>query len=478
VLAVALMLLNSTAEAFVPPPETADLLFVANGNFSNEERLEDHFDDLGYNVVRTKDSAVTSSTSFSSFDLVVVTGFAPNIGASAMNALLASGVPVLAISYWNQVYAKKLGLVTTNSAEYYGGKAVDLDVGEPASFARYVGQAPTVYSSSYTMYGALVDQVSSEVKIVARHGSDLDLIVAMYNGATRRAALGAYDAERYTVDGWRLLDLLLYRLAPPGPAWGSSMTQAQGFIDSGLASYVAQVAADPRTFSVDEVRTTVWNRLLSWNLLPLWEQAIAPLPGPVLDDWWHLEQDLFFSTKLPKIHHPRCGHPKDKWFAGQAWMDIPDGPDPDTDPDGCTAQYYPDCPHCQVYDEGPTDIENISNLDAKGPYWQIEARKLLTDDEFKKLNEAVTTVRKSYYLRGTDMGASVQLGDVTYFYMGDTWGFDPACTDNNAWACPSPIAVKNDAILTSTDNDYADGVDAIAPLAKRIRDLRRHPKKV
>ena len=53
------------------PPEPLNVLFVANGWCSQEDDIENHFLDLGYNVTRMKDYKVKGTTSFAGYDLIV-----------------------------------------------------------------------------------------------------------------------------------------------------------------------------------------------------------------------------------------------------------------------------------------------------------------------------------------------------------------------------------------------------------------------
>jgi hypothetical protein len=106
------------------PPTPLNVLFVANGWCSQEDDIENHFLDLGYNVTLIKDYKVKGTTSFAAYDLIVLTESAPLVSAAGLNAIKASGKPVLVVESWNFLYAYRLGLTTSPLARLSYGDTI------------------------------------------------------------------------------------------------------------------------------------------------------------------------------------------------------------------------------------------------------------------------------------------------------------------------------------------------------------------
>jgi hypothetical protein len=75
-------------------------------------------------VTRIKDYKVKNTTSFAAYDLIVLTESAPLISTSGLNAIKASGKPVLVVESWTFLYAHRLGLTTSPLARISYGETV------------------------------------------------------------------------------------------------------------------------------------------------------------------------------------------------------------------------------------------------------------------------------------------------------------------------------------------------------------------
>ncbi|MFO8072264.1 MAG: hypothetical protein R6V85_10365 [Polyangia bacterium] len=96
------------------------MLFVAGGWYQQEDDIETHLLDLGYDVTVKADYQVYGSTDLSIYDLVVITEFAPNLSYSALDNIESSEVPVLIVEYWDFWYSYQLGLTSTEQCGYVG----------------------------------------------------------------------------------------------------------------------------------------------------------------------------------------------------------------------------------------------------------------------------------------------------------------------------------------------------------------------
>ena len=117
--ATAILLLPRISLA-LDPPDPLNVLLVANGWYTQEDDIETHLLDLGYDVVVKKDYRVYGSTDLSVYDLIVITEFAPGLSYSALGNIESAGVPVLIVEYWDFWYSYRLGLTSTENCGYVG----------------------------------------------------------------------------------------------------------------------------------------------------------------------------------------------------------------------------------------------------------------------------------------------------------------------------------------------------------------------
>jgi hypothetical protein len=109
------------------------------------------------------------------------------------------------------------------------------------------------------------------------------------------------------------------------------------------------------------------------------------------------------------------------------------------------------------------------NPSSSSAYWPAElVSPFAYKHDYDGLIRKDKTETVSYYVRGTDMGATVELNGKMFFYMGDTWGFRADCDGDGVSSC-SEKAVRNDAIVISTDTEFSNGVDVSLILGARQR---------
>ncbi|MCP4674712.1 MAG: hypothetical protein GY854_04195, partial [Deltaproteobacteria bacterium] len=75
---------------FVPPPER-DALFISNGYYPQEQALRDHLAiDNDYDIDTLKDYQINGTTDLSGYELIILTGFAPNVSYAGINNIASS----------------------------------------------------------------------------------------------------------------------------------------------------------------------------------------------------------------------------------------------------------------------------------------------------------------------------------------------------------------------------------------------------
>jgi hypothetical protein len=95
---------------------------------------------------------VKSTTSFGAYDLIVLTESAPLISAAGLNAIQASGKPVLVVESWTFLYAYRLGLTTSPIARISYGETVTSLVDGYTELTSRVGAEAVVYESDELVF--------------------------------------------------------------------------------------------------------------------------------------------------------------------------------------------------------------------------------------------------------------------------------------------------------------------------------------
>ncbi|MCP4599581.1 MAG: hypothetical protein GY847_03410 [Proteobacteria bacterium] len=453
------LLLPFASSASDPP--RIDVLFVASESSDTEKAIEDHLIDIdGYNVVIQNDSDIGDDTDLSLYDLIILTGFAPNVSTAGIQNIKSSRIPVLVLEYQNFSYSHQLGLVKSDVGADIDTRNVESVFKGLGEYTRYLGRDVQVYDSSHSVWGIPSNDIEAGVQPLMYSSRSFSEVSVFIDESRKIAVSGISEAAMYTSDGWRLFDLLL-----AGLCRGSSLSMnpdntAQALASSGLLDYIEQVNLSPEEYTPQDVQGTVWNTIAKWNLFPLSVFIDAKLKT-------YLPNLILAPIEVePYPHHPRCGQPDDLWFMGEAWYDDPEAAH---DYYKCTRVYYPDCPSCTVRDRneivsdaGPSEYADwpsaVKQLDAN---WdQIYDKGV--GNYYGNRHGFNTRV-----VRGTDLGISVSFHDKTLFYMGDSWIWWPTeaiCIDSDPSdlidECPAE-AITNDAIAVSVDNDPTDGVDAV-----------------
>jgi hypothetical protein len=199
------------------PPAPLSVLLVANGWCSHEDDIENHFSDLGYTVTRIKDYKVKSTTSFAAYDLIVLTESAPLVSAAGLNAIQASGKPVLVVESWDFLYAYRLGLTTSPMARIAYGETVDSLIEGYTDLTSRVGAEAVVYESDELVFGVNPLHVKPSVEPLYESTGCMSGVAVFADYEKKIAVTGVSETGAYAVNGWKMLDALVRQIVPAPP---------------------------------------------------------------------------------------------------------------------------------------------------------------------------------------------------------------------------------------------------------------------
>jgi len=407
------------------PPTPLNVLFVANGWCSQEDDIENHFLDLGYSVTRIKDYKVKSTTSFAAYDLIVLTESAPLVSASGLNAIKASGKPVLVVESWTFLYAYRLGLTTSAIARLSDGDTVTSLVDGYTAFTSRVGAEALVHQAASLVFGMNPAHVKSTITPLFQSTGCLSGVALFVDYEHRIAVTGVSDTANYTVDAWKMFDILVQQIVPAPRPYATLDEVTDAFVYSGLYTFVAEVQEDlrqqPGSWTFEEAEKEAWLITTQWRLGEFWEYMTMELGNP-----------FGISPELPSFHSiylpPQRPHGDVSLYPG----------------------YLPDDP--------PYDEEHEYWF--MGQYWDAAGNVVPIPYKWSSSSD------------GTDLGLgmNVKLNGRDYYYMGDTWDAyskrdsDPA-NDLRMWSdteCGDTgnLARCDDMIVVSTDAVPQNGVSA------------------
>jgi hypothetical protein len=210
------------------------VLFVANGYYQQETDIYNHLQNLGmFDVTIKKDYQIYGSTDLTVYDLIIITGFAPNIGYSATNNIKNSSIPLMIIEYWDFWYSYKMGLLNWDSGDYYGTDTVELiDDQHPITIG--LDQEVEVYDESWAvLYGASLSSLSTDTAPLIYSWQSANEAAVIVDDDRKMVATGIYNTTHYTDDAWELFDnivtFLLPRFYPPPPPALATLFVANGW---------------------------------------------------------------------------------------------------------------------------------------------------------------------------------------------------------------------------------------------------------
>ncbi|MCP4676067.1 MAG: hypothetical protein GY854_11290 [Deltaproteobacteria bacterium] len=203
-----------------PQLGAGEILFVANGYYDQETDIHNHLQTMGFSDITVKkDYKIKGTTDLSSYDFIIVTGFAPNIRYSGIQNILSSGLPVLAVEYWDFIYSRKLGL-TSDSFGYFGDNTIEvLDPDHPITDG--LSGNIEAYDPSYYSFG-VGDWIISPGVTPLLSGPTWGQVTVLVDETRQIAATGLAETGMYSAAAWDLFERLIYYLNPDDDGDGLS----------------------------------------------------------------------------------------------------------------------------------------------------------------------------------------------------------------------------------------------------------------
>ncbi|MCP4676034.1 MAG: trypsin-like serine protease [Deltaproteobacteria bacterium] len=210
------------------------VLFVANGNYSQEDDIETRLRDTwGYDVDILSDMELDGGTGLTQYDLIVVSGFAPNISPVGIQNILDSGLPVLAVEYWDFIYSEKFGL-TGESYGFFGDNTLEaLDASHPIT--QGITDSFDVYDPSYYAFGVGAYNIESGVTAVFG-GPTWNQISVLSDDTRGIIATGLHETDRYAERSWDIFDRCIAHLTGVDIDLSCMLDTRESFDSNGLPS--------------------------------------------------------------------------------------------------------------------------------------------------------------------------------------------------------------------------------------------------
>jgi hypothetical protein len=324
------------------------------------------------------------------YDLIILTGFAPNVSYSGINNIKSSGKPVMVINYWDCEYAYKLNLTDYDGCEWFGDNHIGpADEDDVRSFYGTVGldDIPItpldIYTTSYTQYGIGTYDLADDMVPLFYIGDNSFSVAAAYDPTQNYMVTGLYDTSRYTQAAWMLFDLMLIKLQPVNPAWQTVDEAWDDYLQSDLKVFVDELKQDQSVYSNDAIVDELWRGLLYYN-----GPTPYGLPDIMLAYIW---MDLPWATIM-------------RWHQATASLRRPS-----TEAAANVIRAGVICERVGA------DCEDERWLLGQN-YWK-EAGMIEWD-----VGSRYSTPITDGNIMGTDLGLSVSLNSNIFFYFGDTWG--------------------------------------------------------
>ena len=264
--AVVVFMLLPALKANAQGHDPIQVLFVKNDWYQQEDDILDHLNDLGcYEVTTKKDYQIYGSTDLSSYDLIIITEFAPGIGYYGLQNIENSGKPILIVEYWDFWYSYKLGLVEDYWAGYYGTDTVDV-IDSDHTITYLFDETIQVYYPSYTIYGIPFYDIADGVTPLIYSSASFNEVAVLSDDDRQIVATGIYDTTKYTADGWKLFDMILTYLYAPSVIPVDLIELNQSLYNSGTLDLLVQISNEPSNWNYDSAMQAVWTSLVNKNI--------------------------------------------------------------------------------------------------------------------------------------------------------------------------------------------------------------------
>ena len=258
-------------------------LLVSDGSSPQEADIHAHLLSIGaYEVTVKKTDEIGAYTNLRPYNVIIITGFSPDISSSGLANIAGSGKPVLVVEAGDFDYARRLGLVTSSQAQAVVTdtlKKVRNDHIVTYLFDENIG----VNTSASVVYGVPRGNIATGA-IPLVYSSETADEIAVFSDDTRKiVATGISDTGGLALEGWMLFDMMLVFLDEPGPEWKS---EDQAMLESGITDLLNVIAEHPENWTYDSAVAAVWPPVVSNGMTGMWGPHIKPfivfLFGPVL----------------------------------------------------------------------------------------------------------------------------------------------------------------------------------------------------
>ncbi len=340
-------IVSPSVASALDPPDPLNVLFAANGYYTQEDEIEDHFIDLGYTVTVIKDYQLKGTTNLAPYDLIVLTEFASCVPTSGINNIKASDKPLLIVEYWDFWYSYRFGLTATEDCGYVGTDTITAVEESYNELTSRVGGEALVYQPYYTVYGIHISDVEPGITPLYWSSEYFNEVAVLIDPVNKIAATGVYDTRKYTNDAWKMFDTLVELIAPVDTGRETINDVAEAYAWSGIMELLSLVEQDlerdPNSWTFEEAEEEAWLITVEWRLEELWGHLTKKLA-------------LLFQYEpqwpQPIYDHPtRTGFPDEYWFLGQAYPGPPYS-----------------VPHYAEYHDG-TDLGMSVEIDGKTIYF-------------------------------------------------------------------------------------------------------------
>jgi LVIVD repeat len=188
-----------------PPDPPKNILFVGNGGYSKEDALLSHLQGRGFIVEVKKDYQISTSVDLSSYDLIVLTGYAPNVSSSGVSHIENSGKPIFVLEYWDFIYSAQLDLVD----DEWSGTTYD-DTIELTTYTHVIteslGYNEVVYTTNGVLLGTPMYSIEPGITPLIYSTSTYNQAALIVDDVRGIVASGIHETLSYNAVGWEILD--------------------------------------------------------------------------------------------------------------------------------------------------------------------------------------------------------------------------------------------------------------------------------
>ncbi len=181
------------------------VLFVANGYYPEEPVIYNHLVGVGSEVKVKKDYKIRATTDLSEYDLILITGFSPNISNKGLNNIKSSGIPVLIVEYWDFWYSYKFGMVEDDWCGTMYTTHVEM-TSYDHEITDSLNDLEVVYNTQAVMIGTPLYSVEPGTIPLIYSTVQYDQAALLVDESKEVVVTGIHQVDNYTAVGWEIFD--------------------------------------------------------------------------------------------------------------------------------------------------------------------------------------------------------------------------------------------------------------------------------